>query len=56
MLNFPSKRIMHIHYSRLIILPKVWLAHHKLLEGGVVDLKLADDGSLIIRPSGETHV
>ena len=50
------KKLIRTDYSFLITIPKVWLEHHNLHNGGIVKLELADDGSLIIKPAGENHV
>lgn len=42
-----------MNYTRMISLPKVWLNTIGLKEGDYVELEMAEDGSLILKPQKE---
>ena len=51
MFDFGKRRIVGMHYTRYIALPKAWLKNCGLEKGDFVQVLLRDDGSLLIRPA-----
>lgn len=50
-LNFGLRKIWRIKTSYVIALPPEWVSTNKLYPGGKVELTLAENGELIIRPA-----
>jgi uncharacterized ubiquitin-like protein YukD len=45
-----NRQIRKVNYTRVLSLPKVWLDTVGLKDGDIVDIEMAEDGSLILRP------
>lgn len=48
--KFGQRRIVRVNDTRRVSLPKAWLDTVGLKEGDNLDLEMAEDGSLILRP------
>lgn len=44
------RRIRKINCSRIVSLPKIWLLHHGIEDGGTLTCTLNDEGDLILSP------
>ena len=42
-------------YSWVVTLPPIWVRHHKLERYSEVEMEIAHDGSLVIRPHTEKN-
>lgn len=49
-IRFGRRRIVRVNDTKRVSLPKVWLDTVGLKEGDSLDLEMAEDGSLILRP------
>lgn len=50
------KKLLRMKYSCLLTIPRIWILTHRLDNGGYVDIELADNGSLVIKPAGDANV
>ena len=48
--KFGQRRIVRVNDTRRVSLPKAWLDTVGLKEGDILELEMAEDGSLILRP------
>ena len=48
--SFGKRKIVGMHYTRYIALPKAWLRNNGLERGDFIQVTLGDDGTLILRP------
>lgn len=53
MFEFGKRKIIAVHYTRYISLPKEWLRNHDLKKGDKLEIFLTDEGNLLIKPEGE---
>ncbi len=54
MLEFGTRHVIAMNYTRYIALPKEWLQTHRINPGDLVKISLAEDGNLkISRPGAE---
>lgn len=56
MFKFGKRKILAVHYTRYVSLPKEWLRNHDLEKGDKVEILLTDEGNLLIKPGeGENN-
>lgn len=56
MFDFGKRKIVGMHYTRYIALPKAWLKNCGLEKGDFVQVFLGNDGSLILKAVGKRRL
>lgn len=50
-LDFGTRRVMRMGYSRYVILPKIWLKHVGMENYGELSISMNNNGDLVISPA-----